>query len=156
MLSHCPNPSFWYFYSLDRIETNRPSSALASQSLSVVSELIPYVRETFRRHLNQAEAVLLVDFDKLKRASGPFHELFSLSFRHTLVLVWQYSAAPIQVTSSHLTRKSLLACFCAVVVHFSHKLSTWWPVWTSSYSTKCIFVASFRLPDVPISSWRPG
>jgi len=32
-----------------------------------VSELIPYVRETFRRHLNQAEAVLLVDFDKLKR-----------------------------------------------------------------------------------------
>ncbi|EKM82490.1 hypothetical protein AGABI1DRAFT_117956 [Agaricus bisporus var. burnettii JB137-S8] len=41
--------------------------ALASQSLSVVSELIPYVRETFRRHLNQAEAVLLVDFDKLKR-----------------------------------------------------------------------------------------
>ena len=112
------------FYSLDRIETNRPSSALASQSLSVVSELIPYVRETFRRHLNQAEAVLLVDFDKLKRASGPFHELFSLSFRHTLVLVWQYSAAPIQVTRSHLTRKSWLACFCAVVVHFSHKLST--------------------------------
>jgi hypothetical protein len=43
--------------------------ALASQSLSVVSELIPYVRETFRRHLNQAEAVLLVDFDKLKRVS---------------------------------------------------------------------------------------
>ncbi|KAF9447663.1 Vps54-domain-containing protein [Macrolepiota fuliginosa MF-IS2] len=41
--------------------------ALASQSLSVVSELVPYVRETFRRHLNQAEAVLLVDFDKLKR-----------------------------------------------------------------------------------------
>ncbi|KAF5358520.1 hypothetical protein D9756_001367 [Leucocoprinus leucothites] len=41
--------------------------ALASQSLSIVSELIPYVRETFRRHLNHAEAVLLVDFDKLKR-----------------------------------------------------------------------------------------
>lgn len=35
----------------------------------MVSELIPYVRETFRRHLNQAEAVLLVDFDKLKRVS---------------------------------------------------------------------------------------
>ncbi|KAF9014055.1 Vps54-like protein-domain-containing protein [Cyathus striatus] len=41
--------------------------ALASQSLSVIFELIPYVRETFRRHLSQTEAVMLVEFDKLKR-----------------------------------------------------------------------------------------
>jgi vacuolar protein sorting-associated protein 54 len=41
--------------------------ALASQSLSVVFELIPYVRETFRRHLSQKQAVMLVEFDKLKR-----------------------------------------------------------------------------------------
>ncbi|CAA7271484.1 unnamed protein product [Cyclocybe aegerita] len=41
--------------------------ALASQSLSIVFELIPYVRETFRRHLKQQEAGLLVEFDKLKR-----------------------------------------------------------------------------------------
>ncbi|KAJ2933793.1 hypothetical protein H1R20_g3290, partial [Candolleomyces eurysporus] len=41
--------------------------ALASQSLSVVFELIPYVRENFRRHLSQKQAVMLVEFDKLKR-----------------------------------------------------------------------------------------
>ena len=41
--------------------------ALASQSLSVIFELIPYVRETFRRHLSQKQAVMLVEFDKLKR-----------------------------------------------------------------------------------------
>ncbi|KAF8809089.1 Vps54-domain-containing protein [Phlegmacium glaucopus] len=41
--------------------------ALASQSLSIVFELIPYVRETFRRHLSQKQAVMLVEFDKLKR-----------------------------------------------------------------------------------------
>lgn len=41
--------------------------ALASQSLSIVSELIPYVRETFRRHLSQMQSVMLIEFDKLKR-----------------------------------------------------------------------------------------
>ncbi|KAH6918384.1 retrograde transporter [Coprinopsis sp. MPI-PUGE-AT-0042] len=41
--------------------------ALASQSLSVIFELIPYVREAFRRHLSQKQAVMLVEFDKLKR-----------------------------------------------------------------------------------------
>jgi len=30
-------------------------------------ELIPYVRETFRRHLSLKQAVMLVEFDKLKR-----------------------------------------------------------------------------------------
>lgn len=29
--------------------------------------LIPYVRETFRRHLSPTQAVMLVEFDKLKR-----------------------------------------------------------------------------------------
>jgi hypothetical protein len=32
-----------------------------------VYELIPYVRETFRRHLSRKQAVMLVEFDKLKR-----------------------------------------------------------------------------------------
>ncbi|KAH9832999.1 Vps54-like protein-domain-containing protein [Rhodofomes roseus] len=41
--------------------------ALASQSLSIVISLVPYVRETFRRHLSQKQAVMLVEFDKLKR-----------------------------------------------------------------------------------------
>jgi vacuolar protein sorting-associated protein 54 len=41
--------------------------ALASQSLSVVIALIPYVRETFRRHLSPKQAVMLIEFDKLKR-----------------------------------------------------------------------------------------
>ncbi|KZT09727.1 Vps54-domain-containing protein [Laetiporus sulphureus 93-53] len=41
--------------------------ALASQSLSIVISLIPYIRETFRRHLSQKQAVMLVEFDKLKR-----------------------------------------------------------------------------------------
>ncbi|KDQ60899.1 hypothetical protein JAAARDRAFT_709192 [Jaapia argillacea MUCL 33604] len=41
--------------------------ALASQSLSIMIALVPYVRETFRRHLNPKQAVMLVEFDKLKR-----------------------------------------------------------------------------------------
>lgn len=41
--------------------------ALASQSLSIAIALIPYVRETFRRHLSATQAVMLVEFDKLKR-----------------------------------------------------------------------------------------
>ncbi|TCD63552.1 hypothetical protein EIP91_005298 [Steccherinum ochraceum] len=41
--------------------------ALASQSLSIMISLIPYVRETYRRHLNQKQAVMLIEFDKLKR-----------------------------------------------------------------------------------------
>ncbi|PBK78427.1 Vps54-domain-containing protein [Armillaria solidipes] len=41
--------------------------ALASQSLSIMIALIPYVRETFRRHLSSKQAVMLVEFDKLKR-----------------------------------------------------------------------------------------
>lgn len=43
--------------------------ALASQSLSIMIALIPYVRETFRRHLSPKQAVMLVEFDKLKRVS---------------------------------------------------------------------------------------
>jgi len=42
-------------------------SALASQSLSIMVSLIPYIRETFRRHLSPKQAVILVEFDKLKR-----------------------------------------------------------------------------------------
>jgi len=41
--------------------------ALASQSLSIMIVLIPYVRETFRRHLSPNQAVMLTEFDKLKR-----------------------------------------------------------------------------------------
>lgn len=41
--------------------------ALASQSLSVMITLIPYIREAVRRHLNPRQAVMLVEFDKLKR-----------------------------------------------------------------------------------------
>ena len=44
--------------------------ALASQSLSIMIALIPYIRETFRRHLSQKQAVMLIEFDKLKRVSG--------------------------------------------------------------------------------------
>ena len=42
-------------------------SALASQSLAIMISLIPYIRETFRRHLSQKQAVMLIEFDKLKR-----------------------------------------------------------------------------------------
>jgi len=50
---------------VSHIYTN--SIALASQSLSIMISLIPYIRETFRRHLNSKQAVMLVEFDKLKR-----------------------------------------------------------------------------------------
>ncbi|WVQ78816.1 hypothetical protein IAT38_000907 [Cryptococcus sp. DSM 104549] len=41
--------------------------ALASQSLSVIVSLIPYIREFVRRHLSPKQAVMLTEFDKLKR-----------------------------------------------------------------------------------------
>ncbi|KAI0748630.1 Vps54-like protein-domain-containing protein [Daedaleopsis nitida] len=41
--------------------------ALASQSLAIMISLVPYIRETFRRHLSQKQAVMLIEFDKLKR-----------------------------------------------------------------------------------------
>ncbi|GAA6050095.1 hypothetical protein JCM3770_001367 [Rhodotorula araucariae] len=41
--------------------------ALASQALSVMIALIPYIREAVRRHLNPKQAVMLTEFDKLKR-----------------------------------------------------------------------------------------
>lgn len=41
--------------------------ALASQALSTMINLIPYIRECIRRHLNTKQAVMLIDFDKLKR-----------------------------------------------------------------------------------------
>ncbi|KAI0723740.1 Vps54-domain-containing protein [Cerioporus squamosus] len=41
--------------------------ALASQSLAIMISLIPYIREMFRRHLSQKQAVMLIEFDKLKR-----------------------------------------------------------------------------------------
>jgi vacuolar protein sorting-associated protein 54 len=43
--------------------------ALASQSLSVIVSLIPYIREFIRRHLSAKQAVMLTEFDKLKRVS---------------------------------------------------------------------------------------
>ncbi|CBQ73230.1 conserved hypothetical protein [Sporisorium reilianum SRZ2] len=41
--------------------------ALASQSLSIMISLIPYIRETVRRHLSPKQAVMLTEFDKLRR-----------------------------------------------------------------------------------------
>lgn len=41
--------------------------ALASQSLSIMISLIPYIRETVRRHLPPKQAVMLTKFDKLRR-----------------------------------------------------------------------------------------
>jgi vacuolar protein sorting-associated protein 54 len=41
--------------------------ALASQSLSIMIVLIPYLRENFRRHLSPKQFVLLTEFDKLRR-----------------------------------------------------------------------------------------
>ena len=42
-------------------------AALASQALSIMVSLIPYIRELIRRHLNPKQAVMLTEFDKLKR-----------------------------------------------------------------------------------------
>ncbi|KAG8787950.1 hypothetical protein FRC15_007011 [Serendipita sp. 397] len=41
--------------------------ALASQSLSIIIALIPYIRENFRRHLSPKQFVLLIEFDKLRQ-----------------------------------------------------------------------------------------
>ena len=62
-------PSTWVSYQ-DRgnLDSQRPL-ALASQSLSIVIALIPYIREFIRRHLSTKQAVMLTEFDKLKRVS---------------------------------------------------------------------------------------
>lgn len=60
--------------------------ALASQSLSIMFELIPYVRETFRRHLSPKQAVMLVEFDKLKRVGSiRFRDVPSLISFHRII-----------------------------------------------------------------------
>lgn len=60
--------------------------ALASQSLSIMFELIPYVRETFRRHLSPKQAVMLVEFDKLKRVGSiRFRDVLSLISFHRII-----------------------------------------------------------------------
>lgn len=41
--------------------------AMASQTVSVLISIIPYTRECLRRHLRAKQAIILVDFDKLKR-----------------------------------------------------------------------------------------
>ncbi|TIB70056.1 hypothetical protein E3P77_00015 [Wallemia ichthyophaga] len=41
--------------------------ALASQSLSVMISLIPYIREAVRRQLKSNQATLLIEFDRLRR-----------------------------------------------------------------------------------------
>ncbi|SGZ22449.1 BQ5605_C022g09489 [Microbotryum silenes-dioicae] len=41
--------------------------ALASQALSIMISLVPYIRECLRRHLNPKQAIMLVEFDKVKR-----------------------------------------------------------------------------------------
>lgn len=41
--------------------------AMASQTISILISIIPYARECLRRHLRAKQAVILVDFDKLKR-----------------------------------------------------------------------------------------
>lgn len=41
--------------------------AMASQSISILINIIPYTRECLRRHLRAKQAVILVDFDKVKR-----------------------------------------------------------------------------------------
>jgi len=63
-----------------RLVNSDTAPALASQSLSVMIALIPYVRETFRRHLNPKQAVMLIEFDKLKRVrSAAFLDLLPLA-----------------------------------------------------------------------------
>lgn len=44
--------------------------------------LIPYVRETFRRHLNPKQAVILIEFDKLKRVRLRFITLLLMYTQH--------------------------------------------------------------------------
>ena len=77
--------------------------ALASQSLSIIFELIPYVRETFRRHLSQKQAVMLVEFDKLKRVRGTLlvEILYSPLFSIHLGLSRASERDPFQARSYH-------------------------------------------------------
>ena len=80
-----------------------------------MSELIPYVRETFRRHLNQAEAVLLVDFDKLKRVRvfGSSSGVFRVATTTIRYLNFEVKL-PSQMTSEFFSSDVVKTCFCAI------------------------------------------
>jgi hypothetical protein len=79
------------------------SAALASQSLSIMIALIPYVRECFRRHLSPTQAVILVEFDKLKRVSLEFR----LNLYRTYIHVTAFRI--IKNTRTRSTRSLLLS-----------------------------------------------
>jgi len=70
--------------------------ALASQSLSVMISLVPYVRETFRRHLSSTQAVMLVEFDKLKR----------VCFSRQYLAVFLFDNSDIRITRNIRTRST--------------------------------------------------
>jgi len=117
-----PSSHFGILPPLIEWELTGPFSALASQSLSVVSELIPYVRETFRRHLNQAEAVLLVDFDKLKRVRA-FGSLRGLpSILPCVRVATTMVRDKLRIALVRLCEDVLLRVLCAIVA------ATWPPM----------------------------
>jgi vacuolar protein sorting-associated protein 54 len=66
-----------------------PSPALASQSLSIVIALVPYVRETFRRHLSPQQAVMLTEFDRLKRVCISFSRPTRPTLNHSFIQDYQ-------------------------------------------------------------------
>ena len=53
--------------------------------------LIPYIRETFRRHLTQKQAAILVEFDKLKRVR---HSFRSYRWNHIFIISAGLPGAP--------------------------------------------------------------
>ena len=61
-------------------------AALASQSLSIIISLTPYLREFVRRHLNPKQAVVLIEFDKLKRVCSAIYKSLA---HHLIIFVCQ-------------------------------------------------------------------
>ena len=58
----------------------------------MVVALIPYIREFIRRHLTPKQAVMLTEFDKLKRVCSALSPLLRLPLRsaqRARVLMWQ-------------------------------------------------------------------
>ncbi|OJA18755.1 hypothetical protein AZE42_01632 [Rhizopogon vesiculosus] len=97
--------------------------ALASQSLSIMIVLIPYVRETFRRHLSPNQAVMLTEFDKLKRSVDWERPKQGESVNDYMELLVKETVTLHKVLSRYLTAPVVEFVMSQVVAAINHRLS---------------------------------
>ena len=80
--------------------------ALASQGLSIIISLIPYLRECSRRHGGSTTTTLMAEFDKVKRVRFTSTYTKSLSSLSCEILISSLSTRPTKTTKRKSTTSS--------------------------------------------------